>query len=63
MPPKTKNQDNSINILIPPSIDLYHIPLADRDYKINETQCDCDFLELNCSIEDKHIDKIDKIGL
>lgn len=63
MDPKTKIQDKSINSLIPPSIDLDHIPLADMDYIISETQCDCDFLELYCWLEDKHTYKIDEIGL
>ncbi len=63
MPPKTKTQDKPINPLIPPFVDLDHIPLVDRDYRINETLCDCDFLELYCWLEDKHTDKIDKIGL
>jgi len=63
MPPKTKTQDTPVNTLIPPSVDLDHIPLADRDYRINQAQCDCDFLELYCWLEDKHADKIDEIGL
>lgn len=63
MPPKTKTKDKLINPLIPPFVDLDHIPLADRDFKINETQCDYNFLELYCWLEDKHIDKTDEIGL
>jgi len=63
MPPKTKTQDNPINPLIPLAVDLDHTPLADRDYKISETLCDCDFLELYCLLEDKHTDKTDEIGL
>lgn len=63
MPLKTKTQDKSVNPLIPPSVDLDHIPLADRDYRNNEAQCDCDFLELYCWLEDKHADKTSEIGL
>lgn len=33
MPPKRKNQEKPVNTLIPPSIDLDHIPLADTDYR------------------------------
>ena len=61
MPPKTKTIDKTINRLIPPSIDLDHIPLADRDYRINETLCDYDFMELYCWLEDKHTDKTHEI--
>ncbi|MDW3502790.1 hypothetical protein NQ272_26900, partial [Escherichia coli] len=62
MPPKRKTQHKPINPLIPPSIDLDHIPLANRDYRISETQCDCEFLELYCWLEEKHVDA-DEIGL
>lgn len=44
MPPKAKTQDQTINPLILPSVDLDHTPLADRDYRITETICECDFL-------------------
>lgn len=63
MPRKTKTQDKPINPLIPPNLDLYHTPLGDRDYRISETLCDCDFLELYYWLEDKNIDKTDEIGL
>ena len=63
MPPKSKTQDKPINPLLPPSVDLNHIPLADMDYGINEAQCDYDFLELYCLLEDKHTDKTVEIGL
>ena len=60
---KTKTQDKPINPLIPPLVDLDHIPLVDRDYKINEVQCDCDFFDLYHWLEDKNTDKNDEIGL
>ena len=63
MPPKRRTQDKPVNPLIPPSIDLDHIPLADRDFRISETQCDCDFLELYCWLKDKHANKINEIVL
>jgi len=63
MPQKRNKQDNPINPLIPPSIDLDHIPFVDKDYKISETQCNCEFLELYFWLEDKHADKSDEIGL
>ena len=58
MSPKAKTQDQSLNSLVPPSVDLDHTLLADRGYQITETFCDCDFLELCCWLEEKHIDKI-----
>lgn len=63
MPPKRKNQEKLVNPLIPPSIGLDRIPLVDRDYRISETQWDCEFLELYYWLEDKHVDKTDEIGL
>lgn len=63
MPPKSKTQDQVINPLIPPSVDLDHTPLADRDYWITETLCDCDFLKLYCWLEEKHTGKNDEIRL
>jgi len=59
MPPKRKIQEKPVNPLIPPPIDLDHITLADRDYRISETQCNCEFLELYYFLEDKHDSKID----
>lgn len=43
MPPKSKNQEDPMNLLIPPSVDLNHIPLADRNYKIRETSVTMNF--------------------
>lgn len=63
MPSKTKTRDKPVNNLIPPSVDSDHIPLADRDYRNNEAQCDYDFLELYCLLEDKNANKIGEIGL
>ena len=37
MPPKKKGQEEHVNPLLHPPVDLDHIPLADRDYKIHET--------------------------
>lgn len=52
-----------MNPLIPPSIDLDHIPLDDRDYMISETHCEYEMLELYCWLEDKNVDKTDEIRL
>ena len=63
MPPKKKNNGNPINQLLPPTIDLDHIPLAGRKYKITETKCEFDLFELYCWFEDNFIDQTDEIGL
>ena len=63
MSPKKKIQEDSLNPLIHPPLDLDHIPLADRDYKIFEMQCEFKLFELYYVIEDKFVDKTDEIGL
>lgn len=63
MPPKRKIQEKVANPLIPPFIDLDHIPSRDRDYRLNETHCDYDFLESYCWLEDRNVDKSDEVRL
>lgn len=40
--PKTKTNAIMVNQMLSPSMDLDHIPLADRDCKIVEKQCEFD---------------------
>jgi hypothetical protein len=63
MAPKGKSVDTSENPMIPPPIDLDHIPLADRDYKIAEPKCEFNFFELHCWLKDIFLDQSDEIGL
>ena len=37
--------------------------MADMDYRIHETLCELDILEMYCWLEDKWIDKLDEIQL
>ena len=63
MPPKKKNQEEPFNPLIHPPIDLDHVPLVDRDYKINEIMCEFELFEIYCWLEDNYLDKTDDIRL
>jgi hypothetical protein len=47
MPPKAKSVETSENSILPPPIDLDHIPLEKKDYKITELKCEFDFFELH----------------
>jgi hypothetical protein len=47
MAPKEKSTETSENPFLPPPIDLDHIPLADKGYKIIELKCEFDFFELH----------------
>lgn len=58
MQAKAKAQDQALNPLIPPSIDIDHTPLAGKYYQITERLCECDFLELYYWLDKKHTDKI-----
>ena len=60
MAPKTATV---INPMLTPPVDLDHIPLADRDYKIVETQCEFDLFKLRCWFPDKYLDQSDEINL
>jgi hypothetical protein len=46
MAPKTKYANTSKNPILPPPVDLDHIPLVDKDYKITESRCEFEFFEL-----------------
>ena len=63
MPPKDKDPEENNNPLIFPPLDLHHIPMVDRDYKIYETHSDIDILEMYDWREDKWIEKYDEIHL
>jgi hypothetical protein len=63
MAPKVKPVDTSENPMIPPPVDLDHIPLADRDYKVTEPRCEFDFFELHSWMKEIFLDQSDEIGL
>jgi hypothetical protein len=50
-------------LFLPPPVDLDHIPLADKDYKITEPKCEFDFFELHLWLKDIFLDQSDEIGL
>ena len=52
-----------VNPMLTPPMDLDHIPLADRDYNIAETQCEFDLLKLHCWLRDNYLDQFDEINL
>ena len=56
MAPKVKLADTSENPMIPPPIDLDHIPLADRDYKVTESKCTFDFFELHFWLKENFLE-------
>jgi hypothetical protein len=63
MAPKAKYSDTSENPILPPPVDLDHILLADKDYKIVEPRCEIDFFELHSWLKDTFMDQRDEIGL
>jgi hypothetical protein len=63
MPPKAKSTETSENLILPPPVDLDHIPLADKDHNITELNYEFDFFELHFSLKDIFLDQSDKIGL
>ena len=50
-----------INPLQPPIVDVEHIPLADVDFKINDTVTEFNLLELHCWSQDKSLDQADVV--
>jgi hypothetical protein len=63
MAPKAKSTDTSENPILPPPVDLDHIPLMDKDYKITELRCEFDFFKFHSWIKDIFLDQSDEIGL
>jgi hypothetical protein len=63
MAPKVKPADTSRNPMISPPIDLDHIPLVYKDYKVTELRCELNFFELHSWLKDIFLDESDKIGL
>jgi hypothetical protein len=63
MAPKGKPIDTSENPMIPPPIDLDHIPLEDRDYKITDPRCEFNFFEFHSWMKDIFLDRSDEIGI
>lgn len=49
--------------MVHPPVDLDHIPLGDRDFKIHETLSKFDLFDIYCRWEDKFVDEVDEIGL
>jgi hypothetical protein len=63
MAPKAKSTDKYKNPILPPPLDLDHIPLVDKDFKITELRCEFDFFELHSWLKDIFLDQSDEIGL
>ena len=59
MPPQAYQQP--FNPMVYPQVDLDHIPLVDRDYKIHETKSDFDLFDVYCWLKDKILDEADDI--
>jgi hypothetical protein len=47
MEPKDKSTETSENMILPPPVNLDHIPLTDKDYKIIYLKCEFNFFELH----------------
>jgi len=62
MAPKQKEQE-IFNLMVHPPLDLDHLPLAYRDFKVHETLSEFDLFNLYCFWEDKFMEKTNDIGL
>jgi len=49
--------------MLPPTIDLDHLPLVDQQYKIVETNYDFDLYELHNWLKQEYVDLNDELGL
>ena len=49
--------------MVHPLVDLDHIPLVDRDFKIHEIISEFYLFDISCWWEDKFINGMDDIGL
>ena len=56
MAPKVNFVDTSENPMVPPPIDLFHIPLANKDYKVAEPKCEFDLFKLHYWLKDNFLD-------
>jgi hypothetical protein len=63
MAPKSKSIETKENPFVPPPVDLDHIPLADKHYRIAEPKCEFDFFELHLWLKDIFLDQSDEIRL
>jgi hypothetical protein len=63
MATKSKSANMFENPILPPPVDLDHIPMVDKDYKITDPRCEFDFFELHSWIKDIFLDQRDEIGL
>ena len=62
MAPKSKSVETFENLFLPPPVDLDHIPLAYKDYKITQ-KCEFEFFELHFWLKYIFLDHSDEIGL
>ena len=51
----------TVNPMQPLVVDVEHTPLADRDFKINDTVTEFNLLELHCWSHEKSIDQVDEV--
>lgn len=63
MDPRAKTDAIVVNLMLPPIMDIDHVPLADKDYKIFEKQCQFVLFELHFWFCDTYLDQSDEIGL
>jgi hypothetical protein len=56
MTPKSKSIETSENPILPSTINLDHIPLEDKDYKITEPKCEFNFFEFHFWIKGIFLD-------
>ena len=49
--------------MVYPQVDLDHVALADKYYKIHETESNFYLFDVYCWLEDKLLDEVDDIGL
>ena len=58
-----KKEREVFNPMFHPPLDLDHIPLVDKDFKIHETLLECDLFDMYSQWEDKFVDEVDEMGL
>jgi hypothetical protein len=63
MAPKSKQAKGEENIFLPPPIDLYRIPLVDKDLLIIDTKFDFDFVDLHSWLKEVFLNQSNEIRL
>jgi len=48
--------------MLPPPVDLDHIPLLDLHYKLSETNCEFNLFEIHNWLKQKFLDQSDEIN-